>query len=96
MLKVNYRRFKKGWGDFGAVISGNGGAPSSLPEQLETNISNEMSGNVEVGDGVIIGDIGGVVGGERLEFREEQAQCGRKKGNEEEQHVYRRFPFLGK
>ena len=44
---------------------------------------------------VIIGDIDGVVGGERLEFREEQVQCVGKKGNEEEQHVLAAFALLG-
>ena len=47
------------------------------------------------GGGVItIGDIDGVVGDGRLEFREEQAQCVRKKGSEEEQQVLAALAFL--
>ena len=54
-------------------------------------------GNVKLGGGdvIIIGDIDGVVGGERLEFREEQAQCVGKKGGEEEQQVLAALALLG-
>ena len=51
---------------------------------------------LEWGGVIIIDEIDGVVGDGRLEFREEQAQCGRKKGNEEEeQHVLAALALLG-
>ena len=40
---------------------------------------------LRLGGVIAIGDIDGVVVDESLEFREEQVQCVRKKGNEEEQ-----------
>ena len=60
------------------------GDQSSIPEQQETN--NEMLENVDLEGGEVINieDVDGVVGGERLEFREEQVQCVRKKGIEEQ------------
>ena len=42
-----------------------------------------------------IEDIDGVVGEDRLELREEQVQCLRKKGNEEERHVLTALALLG-
>ena len=48
------------------------------------------------GCGVItIGDIDGVVGDERLEFREDQVQCVGKKGHVEEQQVLAALALLG-
>ena len=60
-------------------MGGNGGGQSSSPTQQETD--GENLGNVELGgDGVtIIAEMEGVVGEERLAFREEQVQCVRKK-----------------
>ena len=81
--------------EFGAAMSENGGDQSPLPEQQATNIENEMLWNVEMGGGeIIIGDIVGVVGDARLEFREEQVQCLRKKGNAEEQQVLSALAIL--
>ena len=41
-----------------------------------------------------IDDVDGVVGGERLEFREEQDRCVGKKGMGEEHRVIAAFPLL--
>ena len=92
-MRVNYLRFKKGgWkrfrgGDFGGL--GNGEDQSSLLEQQETDIEAEMLGNVEPGgdESITIGDFAGVVEDERLELREDQVRCVRKKGIAEGEHV---------
>ena len=54
------------------------------PKKQETN-NNEILGRVESGGGEIIaiGGMEGVVGEERLEFREEHVQRARKKEEEE-------------
>ena len=74
---------EEGENDFGAGFSenlGNGGDQSSIPEQQEAG--NETVENVGLvgGEVINIDDVDGVVGGGRLEFREWQVQCVRKKG----------------
>ena len=60
--------------------TGHGGDQSSLPEQQDCY--NEMLEHVglEWNEIISIEDVGWVVGGERLEFREEQVQCVGRKG----------------
>ena len=74
---------------------GNSGDQSSLPEQQEANAETLESVELGWGEAAHTNDVDGVVGGERLGFREEQVQGARKKGMEEEQRVLTALALLG-
>ena len=67
------------------------------PHSITTGYRQGNVGERRTGRGEIINidDIDGVVWEERLELREEQVQCARKKGEGEEQHALTALALLG-